>query len=361
MRRFLLVFIIAACTVVTWQYIVNWHTIHGLVYNLLDDKEAAAIKFRAAIDKDPDNLYAQFYLGHLLFEQGDYDDAILHLRKVEQLVPTHHKTQYLLGISLAAQDQMEPAIAALMHANKLSPGTAQYQFQLGLLYKTTANYQQALDALNAAAVNGKQDDELYVNRGYVYLGLDQPVEARQQFQLALAYQPDNFLAQYELSKILQVTGQLDAAYQALEKARLLNPGFLHLHKRYFSLGYALIEAGSTDKALEAFRKVIAINPRNSHVHAELAKIYKAQNQIDDAINEYQIDIEITPDKFFSHYDLGLLYKKKHQLMAAKTSLENAVLLDPEYPYTCKQLREIYVSLDYAANRIPQQIKTNCNI
>ena len=59
-----------------------------------------------------------------------------------------------------------------------------------------------MNALSAAADNGKQDDELYLNRGYVYLGLNQPIKARQQFQLALAENPDYFFAHLEMARLL---------------------------------------------------------------------------------------------------------------------------------------------------------------
>jgi len=461
MKRIVPLVVAVAGVVLLAQVFLKWHTIHGIVMFSLGEHAQAISRFQMAVDENPDDLYAQFYLGQSYFEAGDFSHAIDHLRIATALVPSHHKAQYLLGSSLAEDNQIESATLAIKRAIDLSPGIPLYHYRLGLLYKEMAAYPEALNAFQLATDNGMEDADLYFNRAYVYLRMEQPAGARRLLRSALELNPDHFLARlemarlfvaeknyqqatgeyrlavrslpgnflghYELSEMMQVIGQLDAAYEELEMARQLDPENPQLHQRYFSLGIAFKEqnnldnatralstavriaaniaeyhyqlgllfrsmdmpqdaiaalkhaallgmdsedlhfslgylyrkSGSLTGALNEFTRVVALNPRHLHVHGELARIYKAQDRVDDAILEFQIDIDISPDKFFSHYDLGLLYKQESKFSEARESLEKAATLDPDYPHTCKILREIYQSLAMTKTDYSQQMETHC--
>ena len=67
--------------------------------HLQEKRPALAIpEFAAIVAIDPNNLDAQANLGVLLYFQGQYADALSHLRKAVQLDPNVSKIQGLLGL-----------------------------------------------------------------------------------------------------------------------------------------------------------------------------------------------------------------------------------------------------------------------
>ena len=92
------------------------------------------------------------------------------------------------------------------------------------------------------------------------------------------------------------------------------------------------------------------------VYQEILMQFCVDDDVDIDEVLFEMDIDITPEKAFSHYDLGLLFKADGKLLNARKHLEVALKLNPQYPYTCAALREVYVMLGK-----PELIhNTSCN-
>lgn len=323
MRQLALIFVVGATLLLVWQYVANWHTIHGLVAYSLGDTEGASLKFQRAIDKNQNNIYALFYLGRLHYEQGSYSQAIPYLQKVVQQVPVHHAAHMLVADAYSAQSEHVSALQSARHALLLQPGNTVYHFHLGLIHKGRGHYLEAVKAFQQAISLGSDDRDLLYHLAYVYFQLGQFELAVQHFNQALSLYPDDFglhlqlarsyralnradasirkyqqasalgkddfFAAYELATLYQSDNQLDAAYHSLLRAKKLNPQYTDIPGSLFSLGFA----------------------------------FKSQQQLKQAISAISQAVESEPDNAEYHYQLGLLYKDDTQYVRAVTSLRNA--------------------------------------
>jgi tetratricopeptide (TPR) repeat protein len=77
--------------------------------------------FRTAIDRDPNDADAHFYLGLALAAQARHAEAVPLLRCAVGLRPLHTEAHYRLGVSLAAAGQHAAAATALREALRLDP------------------------------------------------------------------------------------------------------------------------------------------------------------------------------------------------------------------------------------------------
>ncbi|GEM_PF-2930244 len=62
-----------------------------------------------------------------------------------------------------------------------------------------------------------------------------------------------------------------------------------------------------NQATQEYRKALALNPENFTTHYNLAVLYLAQGELDLAITSFQEALKIEPDSWESHYNLGIAY------------------------------------------------------
>ena len=67
----------------------DWHQFRGLcLYELDSLDEEVESEFRAALGIDPDHQYARLFLGHVLFDQSRFAEALEQFKGIERLRDT---------------------------------------------------------------------------------------------------------------------------------------------------------------------------------------------------------------------------------------------------------------------------------
>ncbi len=126
-------------------------------------------------------------------------------------------------------------------------------------------------------------------------------------------------------------GQKDfeSAIAACQQALQLNP---NLAEAYMVLGNALHVTGQEVESRNAYEQALKIKPElfPADVHFELGNQQYQQNQMDAAIESYQLAIAMQSDLTKAHTNLGLVYSRLGQLEAAASSYKRATELEPDY-------------------------------
>ena len=84
------------------------------------------------VKQRPNNARAQMSLGVALFQQGDVDDALTHLREATRLKPGYSAAHDNLGAALASQHHNEEAIAEFRESLRYDSANAHAHYNLGL-------------------------------------------------------------------------------------------------------------------------------------------------------------------------------------------------------------------------------------
>lgn len=360
-----------------WQYVANWHTINGLISYTLGDTERASVKFQDAIDGDSKNLYANYYLGQLYFESGDFSKAIPYLKRVVQLAPVHHRAHSLLASLYTAQVDFERALQSVHQALKLQPGLPQYHQQLGLIYKQQGQYQQAIEAFQQAVISGGKDKDLFYNFGYAFVQLGQHDMAIEQFNKGLSDNPEddelhlelarsyrvllqpatsireyqkaaslnekNFFAYYELAALYKHENKLDEANEYLQQALRIDPDYADIPASLFSLGISFKDLGQRDKAIALLLQALELNSGNAEYHFQLGMLQQELGQYSQALST----LRNAQQHGFSGEDLRFnqanalinldRYKEARQL------LQELIIDVPDHSYAHAALARIYMS------------------
>jgi adenylate cyclase len=108
------------------------------------------------------------------------------------------------------------------------------------------------------------------------------IEARIEFENALALDRNNTRAVHQLGIALIYLGQPEAALPHLDKVLQLDPRYQHAFYRYFWAGYCHLLLHRLDEAIDLLRKGRAAGPQHWFFHLNLAAALALQGNIDEA-------------------------------------------------------------------------------
>ena len=109
-------------------------TLQGMILEQTGDYPAAEATLRQALQADPQDFDAHFYLGAILYFNRDMEDARSHLERALQLRPTSSQARYELALVLRAQGELDAALTELIRVIRQSPDWLQPHIELAALY-----------------------------------------------------------------------------------------------------------------------------------------------------------------------------------------------------------------------------------
>lgn len=115
--------------------------------------------------------------------------------------------------------------------------------------------------------------------------LDQTGPATETLRLALALQPGNHDAQFELARLLGNNGETEAAAVLFTQLLEQDPRFLHAHYEY---GKFLFEQGQAEAAIESLKAALNLSSRYGAAHNVLAQAYRELGQNDQAAVHFRL-------------------------------------------------------------------------
>lgn len=107
------------------------------------DSDAAKTEFNEEVKIDPDNAAAEFMLGEIARQAGQWDDAIAHFSRASKLDEGFQEAYLALGMSLNAAGKFSDAIAPLRSYVKMQPGDPAGHYQLATAYQRTGQKPEA--------------------------------------------------------------------------------------------------------------------------------------------------------------------------------------------------------------------------
>lgn len=188
------------------------------LYFQIDRQDAAAERYRKAIEKFPPFRRAHKNLGLIEFRQGRHDAAILSLTKVVELGGGDAITYGLLGYAYAATGQHVAAESAFRAAMMFQP--RQQDWKVGLAQAVFRQRKYAEAAALAEELIAKDPDrpEYWLLQGNAYVGLDQPQKAAQNFEIVDRMGKASPAIQYALGDLYANDGAWELAARAYVRA-----------------------------------------------------------------------------------------------------------------------------------------------
>lgn len=325
------------------------HTAEGL--KALDENrhEAAVQAFAKAVEADPKDYSAHFYLGLAYSLLGKDAEGVEEYRKALALKPGLYEAELNAGILLLRQKNPADALPLLAHAAEQKPDEfrprahlAQAQLDAGLFDAAEASFRRALELdpksaaselglaqalvrqekLPDAAPHYRKAAELDPQYREALLELATLFEKNRMPAEAIAIYrefPENAEAQKQAGQLMLQSRQYDDAIPQLEAAYGKSP----TQPNRVALAKALLFARQLEKAMPLLEQAVAAEPGSYDLRMMFAMSLRDRKQYQAAASQFLEAAKLKPAESQTWTDLGSMLYLSGALPQALAAFDKA--------------------------------------
>ena len=238
--------------------------------------------------------------GNRNVQQGQYEEAIKNYNLVSKEHPYFPDAEFYKGLTRFRQKDID---AAAEHFKKTLD-----------IYPEHKKARKGLDNVTKQFLNAGNKS---YKRGDVS-------KATNYYEKALEFDPEFYLAYFQLGVLQKKQGQSKKAIESLNKVLEINPDH---DKTWFTLGTAYESDGNNQEAIAHYNKAIDINPGYSKAYGNLGKLYTESGRYDEAEDRLKTVIQIDSDYADGYMRLGILYLEQQRFAEAVENLSISTSLD----------------------------------
>ncbi|HEY7304486.1 MAG TPA: tetratricopeptide repeat protein [Bryobacteraceae bacterium] len=305
---------------------VRAHSRQAQEYLKNNQAALAAKEFAAIVGLNPNNLEAQGNLGVLLFAQGNFAEAALHLRAALPLKPTPWKIQALLGMCERRLGQMADArsdLEASFAQLKEKKIRVQTGMELVELYYGAGALDKAASTVSTLRQLEPTDIDILYTAHRIYSDL------ADESMLSMAMLgPDSARMHQLMAHEAARQGNRQGAIEQYRKALSMDPNIPGLH---FELAEAL--SGSSvpsdrDEIEKEYKAALAANPFDEKSECRLGEIAAHQSDFKSALAHFSKALKLQPDDADANLGLAKVLISTGEPQKALPLLQRAAQLDP---------------------------------
>jgi tetratricopeptide (TPR) repeat protein len=269
----------------------------------LDHAEAG---YRGIIEAHPGHVEALHYLGVLLHQRGQHENAARLLDRALELSPDFAACWSNRGLVAAALGDAPFAVACHERALSIDPSFANAANNLGVALQLAGREGEALDAYRRALGLQPNFIDARTNLGATLAKLGRHEEALAVYREALARDPANPSAHFGAGNALRELGHLDDAIQSLQRAVELAPG--HFESRV-NLGTTLGRRGRFVEAEAQYRHALTLRD-DPQIHVCVGAALGARGRFHDEEAHYRHALTLDADHADAQHNLALLHLRR---------------------------------------------------
>lgn len=306
----------------SWAY----YNLLGTLYLRQSRFSEAREILEMALARNANQADTFYKLGTVSLASGDAATAVTRLRQAVKLRPAFPAASAALGVALLQSGDFADARDALMKGTSVGPEIDVY---LGTANEKLGNNKEAIENYKAALV---QQPELFVaelSLGRVLLSEKQAKEAIKHLQRATQSDPQKARAQLYLALALIATGQKESATIAAQLAKSFGTsegaGF------HDALATVFQNLDHRIEALQSFQRAVSLDPNKEDYIRHLAAAQRRAEDSTGAIATLQSGIIHLPTSARLHYLLGVTLMNRGTNAEALEPLLRAAELEPKNP------------------------------
>lgn len=202
----------------------------GLFHHRQGQLALAMERYVEALQGDPTNADALYYVAVIACEDGQYQQGIDLAKRAIEVGKPQARVHNLMGQAYDRLRQPLEAIKAYDAALALDPNFAAAHGNRASILADTGFPDEALKAYDRALALNANSGADWLNRGTLLHDMGKLDQAVESYERALALAPDLPEAHAGRGVALMGLGKLDDALEALDRAIKLDPAFVVAHK-----------------------------------------------------------------------------------------------------------------------------------
>jgi predicted O-linked N-acetylglucosamine transferase (SPINDLY family) len=314
-----------------------YHHNEGIAHQAIDQLEQAIESYTQALMLNPNSPFSWYNRGVAHLELDDPMEAAADFTETIRLSPTNSQAYLNLGNCHRALGNPETALEAYDRAIQLDPADLPARVNRAATLLALQASDRAIEEYDEI-IRQSPDAQALCNRGVCLQKTGRTLEAIEDFERAIAIDPNLAEAFCNLGISQRKSGNPSAAISAYDRAIEIDP---LLVEAYCNKGVALKEIGLIEESILTLKHAVSIAPNHPESHGNLGVALQKSKQFDVAIESYTRAIELNPGFVDAHYNLAFLYQELNQLESALKGFKKVLALDPDYEYlegTCLYTR-----------------------
>ncbi len=226
----------------------------GTAYMQAGDPSKAAVQLNRAARLAPHDYDTHYDLALVLLAQDQYQSAAFALEQAVRINPSAAIAHLLLGRAYQNTNKTIDAIEQFKTALHLDPKIPLGHYHLGFAYGSLGKNREATVEYETELRNGNADAEVYYQLAHLQIELGDLKSAVVNDRAAIARKPraDAF---YDLGKSLALLGDREAARQALQQAVAMNPKDPSAHFQLARVLAQLNDASASAREMQIFTQL----------------------------------------------------------------------------------------------------------
>jgi tetratricopeptide (TPR) repeat protein/TolB-like protein len=193
---------------------------------------------------------------------------------------------------------------ACLQAVKLNSNLAASHLCLGVLENGTGQFSKAAEEFQRAIAKDPNSEEAYRGLANAYQGLGKPAETEQTFQQAILLRPSNWAPYNWLGNFYANTGEYAKAATMFKRVTVLAP---ENHRGYANLGAMDFRLQRWEEAEQMFKRSIQLDP-NGTAYSNLGTLYFYRGRYAEAAREFEQAVQVAPKNDMWWANLGDAYR-----------------------------------------------------
>lgn len=291
-----------------------------------------------ALQLQPRDCAALYYLGILRCGQGRFADAAASFSKVLALQPHHADTLIANGGALRELGRFEEALASYDKAVAQKPRLAELFYNRALVLLNLARTPDAVSDFTRAVDLKPGYADAWNNRGGALHSLGRFDDAISDFDCAIALQPGFATAHHNRGLSLRQRGRPQEAVASHDRALAIQPNHA---EAWNDRGQALKSLRRFAEAVASFNRAITLKPKHVKALYNRGATFWDMGRIDDAAASFGEALAIDPDCVVALHARGnMLWTTRQLYQPALQDLQRALDLEPDHAYTRGDLMHV---------------------
>ena len=274
------------------------------------------------------NILAKLQIAGQYAQMGKQDEARNQFEELLKITPTNVTALHNYGIFLVNSDHYDKGIKYLREALQIQPNSVTVHNSLAQALWQKGKAEEA-EKLLRASLTLKPDNPDTHSYLAIVIGSSKEryLESLEHYREAIRIKPNHHRARLGLAITLQLHGQKQEAEEHYRQVAQENPYVIAENR--FNLGWTLAAQNELEEAIVQYQEGLKILPRNVGAQLFLAYLYQRKGNSNDALKQYGEVLKINPESVAALIGMGTVTADLGKSDDAVYYLTEALRIDPK--------------------------------
>lgn len=290
-----------------------------------------------AVKTESDNQNCWNNYGGVLTQLKNYEDALKAYEAALKIDPNYLDALNNKAYTLWLLERYAEAEETSRHALEIDPDNMGALNNLGIILAKRIKFEESLDVWEKASQINPQEPMIWSNWGNALREMGRLQDSEAKCRKAIELAPENPEALNNLANALRDTGQLDEAIELYRKATNEKPSYYEAHA---NMSIALLDNKMPEEATVAARYAVAFNDEFSLGYSCLSKAMVETGNYEQAHRAAQRAVYLDPDNVEAYLDLASVLLRLDHFDDSEAILQEALKREPSSARAYIKLSEI---------------------